>query len=267
MHQRVLLSETNSELAKELIAQLPEIANTVVCQINTDYPTENWKRYSHLLKEIREAKPDYVVILPGHDAFEIENFALIALITGIRVIYVSDVLVFDGMKSISEKTGIMTQNGGEQIKMTFVPYTEYDFPRPITERGMQCLHGEQYIQRYVKRYTIVRPGYLFDEITIKMIDPAKAIPLGDPLVHPTPITDFATAITILIDKAIYGVYHIASPGESMALSKLILKYQPFVKIDLKDPKPGQAYPHNQMITGHKFSDRTGHFLPTFNKEK
>jgi len=270
MIKRIYLSETVSKLAIELSRNIAtsfdikQVSNDV--QIGTE--TSFWEQYAETVATIRELRPDYIIILPGHTAFKIENLALSSQLIGARVVYVSDTEVFDGMKSVPEQTNLYDKDGNEQVRMRFVPYDEYDFPRPSTSKGMNALHGEQYVQRYVRRYTIIRPGFLFDPDEMKTIKPKELIPYGNPMISPTLISDFATAIFKVIDDGLCGIYHISNAGKEMTILELIQYHQPFIKYDLIQPKQGQMYCHNQMITGNKLADRTGLKMPELNwKEK
>ena len=148
----------------------------------------------------------------------------------------------------------------KKSRMRFTEFDEYDFPRPMTTFGMNALHGEQYIQRYTRKYAIIRPGYLFDPTEMKTADPKKLIPLGNPMITATLNSDFAKAILEIIDKEVCGMYNVANQSVGMTLLELIQKYRT-VKYDLIQPKQGQQYCHNQMITGHKLKDRTGFVMP------
>ena len=265
MHKRIFLTETKSILAQK-IAQVIEQNEDLKLVTDPDIPpeatTDLWKSYQQIVATMRELRPDILIILPGHTPYEVENYALGSQLIGSKVIYISSAEVFDGMKSVQEESaGLVNERGEKQVKMRYVPYDEYDFQRPVTPAGLQAIHGEQYIQRYARKYLILRPGYLFDEATMKMVDPKKLLPIGNPLISPTRMDDFATAIGVAIDQGLIGVYHIVNTGKEKTVAELILHYQPFVKINLVQPKETDRYDHNQMLTGHKFTDRTGYELP------
>lgn len=265
MHKRIFLTETKSILAQKISQQIEK--NTEVKWItDPDVPreaiTDLWKSYHQILDTLRELRPDIMIVLPGHTPYEVENYALGSQLVGAKVIYISSAEVFDGTKMVQvESAGLVNERGEKQVKMRYVPYDEYDFQRPVTPAGLQAIHGEQYVQRYARKYLILRPGYLFDEATMKMVDPKKVLPLGNPLISPTKMDDFAEAISVAIDQGINGVYHIVNPGEEKTIGELIQYYQPFVKISLVQSKETDRYAHNQMLTGHKFTDRTGYELP------
>jgi len=263
MHKRIFLSETESDLAKSIAQTIENKDDLKVVSKDVPRETNNrWQNYSQIVEAVRELHPDIIIIQPGHSPFEVENFALASQLVGAKVIYISSSEVFDGSKAVQEESaGLVDKDGNQQVKMRFVPYDEYDFLRPATELGMSFVHGEQYIQRYARRYLILRPGYLFDETTMKMVDPAQLIPYGNPIITPTKIEDFAAAIGVAIDNGLNGVYHIVNPGEAKTVAELIQYYQPFVKMNLVKPKETDRYAHNQMLTGHKFTDRTGYTLP------
>jgi hypothetical protein len=259
MIKRIYLSESDSTLSKEVACQIN--GNPELKLLESFVPRGTaWEQYAETVKFMREQRPDYIVTMTGHSPFEIENLALASQLIGARAIYVSSPEVFDGQKAVFVESSFVELDGSKKVVGTYVPYDEYDFPRPSTLYGLNALHGEQYIQRYVSRYAILRPGYLFDAEDLKSANVKELIPVGDPLVSPTRIVDFAKLILEVIDKRICGVYHIVNKAVPITLSELIMQYKPFIFRKV-EPKQGQQYCHNQMITGHKFTDRTGFVMP------
>ena len=262
MIKRIYLSESDSTLSKELAILInvnPEL-KLLDTLIHAGKEQTPWEQYSELVATMRQQRPDYIVILQNHSPFDIENLALMSQLIGAKVVYISNTEVFDGQKAIFEPTGIVDADGNKKMKGTFIQYDEMDFPHPMTSKGLTALHGEQYTQRYSRRYTIIRPGYLFDPAELKTANVHELIPYGDPLISPTKISDFALALMEVIDKGLCGVYHIVNNCIPLTLSELILQYKAFIFKRI-EPKQGQQYSHNQMLTGHKFTDRTGFKMP------
>lgn len=100
------------------------------------------------------------------------------------------------------------------------PYTELDQPDPVNQYGISKLWGEKFVQSFSRRYYIVRTALVFGIARPTFVDRvAKASVSNEPLVaatdiinSPTYSKDLAAAISIMIEKHCYGIYHIVNEG-------------------------------------------------------
>ncbi|OIO00396.1 hypothetical protein AUJ67_05965 [Candidatus Desantisbacteria bacterium CG1_02_49_89] len=124
--------------------------------IATDIDTLDIKDPAGVMKAVKKAKPDFVIHLAAKtdvdrcqiepdDAFlsntiGTQNVALACQETGAVMVYVSTSGVFDGKKE--------------------GPYTEFDGPSPANTYGRTKLEGEKAVQGLLKKYYIVRAGWM-----------------------------------------------------------------------------------------------------------
>jgi dTDP-4-dehydrorhamnose reductase len=126
--------------------------------------------------------------------------ALAARDAGARLVVVSTDYVFDGSKG--------------------QPYLEWDEPRPLSVYGHSKLAGEREALAHHDRCYVVRTSWVYssrgrnfvntmlrlgaerDEVTV----------VDDECGGPTLAADLARAIARLIDRPLYGVYHLANAG-------------------------------------------------------
>lgn len=122
---------------------------------------------------------------------------------GVVMIYVSSCAIFDGTTS--------------------TPYHEDDTPHPINWYGLTKLGGEQEVKKYLDSYVIIRTGWLFGggfgvdkNIILRFYDSLirgnVVTAVSDRFGSPTYVSDLYAALKILIDKDMYGIYHIVNEG-------------------------------------------------------
>jgi dTDP-4-dehydrorhamnose reductase len=134
-----------------------------------------------------------------------ENVALVCQKHDIPLLYISTGAVFNG-------------RSGE-------PYTEFDEPEPINVYGRSKLAGEIAVQRFVKKYFIIRAGWMIGgweidkkyvfKIVRQLLEGRKEIrAVNDKFGSPTFTADFARNLLPLIKTERYGLYHMANKGSA-----------------------------------------------------
>lgn len=131
-----------------------------------------------------------------------ENLAKIASKLDIPIAYISTDYVFDGNKN--------------------VPYEVFDRPNPINNYGKTKLQGEELVQKYCKKYYIIRTSWLyghhgknFVEAMLELAEEKKEIKVvDDQKGSPTWTVDLANGIVDIIENEICGIYHISGKGEA-----------------------------------------------------
>lgn len=124
----------------------------------------------------------------------------------IKLIYISTDYVFDGEKK--------------------EPYQPYDKPNPLNAYGRTKFEGEKAVQKYCKKYYIVRTSWLyghygknFVETMLSLANKSDFRPdikvVDDQTGCPTWTVELAQGIVqILENEAEYGIYHICSSGQT-----------------------------------------------------
>jgi len=131
-----------------------------------------------------------------------ENVALICKELDIAMVYISTGAVFDGEKE-----------GG---------YTEFDKPNPISIYGSSKLNGEEAVQSLLKRYFIVRAGWMIGGLNkdkkfvwkiVQLLYTKKEISVvTDKTGSPTFTGDFSRGIIDIVNSGEYGLYHCVNKG-------------------------------------------------------
>ncbi len=117
------------------------------------------------------------------------------------LVYICTDYVFDGEKGSS--------------------YYEYDQTNPLSVYGKTKLLGETYIRDILSKFYIVRTSWLYGyhgpNFITTMLQLAKTNDslsvVNDQIGSPTYTVDLANAISQLIKKPSYGIYHITNSGE------------------------------------------------------
>jgi len=131
-----------------------------------------------------------------------ENIAQICKELDIAMVYISTGAVFDGEKE-----------GG---------YKETDNPNPISIYGLSKLKGEESVRSLLKRYFIVRAGWMigghnkdkkFVWKIVQLLNTKKEISVvTDKTGSPTFTTDFSQGIVDVVKSGKYGLYHCVNKG-------------------------------------------------------
>ena len=130
----------------------------------------------------------------------------------IKIIFTSTEFVFDGIKG---------------------DYTETDLPNPILVYGEQKLEIEEYIQKIIKDFTILRlskvygddinDNTLFTSWYKKLLSEPKSITCAyDQIFSPVYINDVIKSIIAVIKYNLCGLYHVAGPVAQSRLEFLEL---------------------------------------------
>lgn len=147
-----------------------------------------------------EAEPDHAYLT---NALGTKHVALACLSSDLPLVYISTAGVFDG-----EKDGA---------------YTEFDRAIPINIYGSSKLAGEDYVRTFLRRFYIIRAGWMVGggdkdhKFVAKILQQLNGgantlYVVTDKLGTPTYAPDFARCLTELIKTGSYGLYHMACLG-------------------------------------------------------
>ncbi len=172
--------------------------------------------YNNVKKVLKEVSPQVVINAAGYtdvDACErksrlaftvngegAKNLARASSVIKAKLVYISTDYVFDGKKE--------------------TPYTEQDQPNPLNVYGESKLMGERYVQKFADDYLIVRTQWLFGaggrNFVDTIIDLARERDrievVDDQVGSPTYTLDLSVAIRALLEKDLWGVYHVSNSG-------------------------------------------------------
>jgi dTDP-4-dehydrorhamnose reductase len=134
-----------------------------------------------------------------------ENVALVCQKHDIPLLYISTGAVFSGRSC--------------------EPYTEFDDPEPVNVYGRSKLAGEIAVQRFVKKYFIIRAGWMIGgweidkkfvfKIVKQLLEGREEIhAVNDKFGSPTFTADFAKSLLPLIKTQRYGLYHMVNKGSA-----------------------------------------------------
>jgi dTDP-4-dehydrorhamnose reductase len=103
------------------------------------------------------------------------------------------------------------------------PYIEFDVPRPANVYGLSKLAGEQIVSSLLRRYYIVRAGWMIGggkkdkkfvgtiaRLMVEGRNPLKIV--NDKLGTPTYAKDLLGGIDTLLKTGYYGLYHLVNKG-------------------------------------------------------
>jgi len=146
-----------------------------------------------------------------------QNVALTCQEYGARMVYVSTISVFDGVKC--------------------EPYTEFDTPNPQSWYSRSKYQGELIVEKLLSQYYIVRAGWMFGggredkKFVAKIMDLATQRPeltaVDDKWGSPTYTHDIASGIELLLHTGLYGTYHMVNTGgycSRFEFAQAILKF-------------------------------------------
>ncbi len=142
-----------------------------------------------------ESNPDIAYKV---NALGTRNVAVACQKTDSAMVYICTDYVFDGTKGSS--------------------YYEYDQTNPLSVYGKTKLAGEVYIRDILNKFYITRTSWLYGfhgpNFVTTMLNLAKTTEIisvvNDQIGSPTYTVDLATAISELIKKPAYGIYHITN---------------------------------------------------------
>jgi dTDP-4-dehydrorhamnose reductase len=189
--------------------------------------TDRAERYTHLdvrdpsavMKAVGDVKADVVLHLAAAtdvdrceqepdwayhtNAIGTQNVALACQAFDVPMVYVSTAGVFWGDNP--------------------EPYNEFDVPRPANVYGVSKLAGEQIVSSLLRRYYIVRAGWMVGggnkdkkfvgnvaRLMMEGRNPLKIV--NDKLGSPTYAKDLLGGIHTLLETGYYGLYHLVNKG-------------------------------------------------------
>lgn len=106
------------------------------------------------------------------------------------------------------------------------PYREDDLPNPINIYGKTKYNGEFYVRHLLNKFYVVRTAWLFGKrkknFVSSFIEQLKGLNqksdslkvVADQISSPTYTKDLASAISELIKKSLYGVYHLTNTNSA-----------------------------------------------------
>jgi len=178
------------------------------------------RSYEQVNKAVNKYKPDIVMHLAAEtdvDKCELEpdhayltntigtqNVALACQKRDIIMVYISTIGVFDGNKP--------------------EPYTEFNEPNPINVYGKSKLWGERIVQSLLRKYYIVRAGWMMGggprkdkkfvaKIVKQILEGKKELKIvNDKFGSLTYTVDFSKCLVDLIETGYYGLYHCTNKG-------------------------------------------------------
>ena len=134
------------------------------------------------------------------NALGTRNVALACQSAGCPMVYVSTDYVFDGTKNS--------------------PYWEYDDTAPLSVYAASKLAGERIVQALLQRFYIVRTAWLYSrtgnnflKTVLRLTEERDSLHVvTDEIGSPTYAPHLARAITKLVRRPAYGIYHFTNRG-------------------------------------------------------
>lgn len=260
---KILITGAQGMLGQDLCPILEDESYEVVETNSKMLDVCNFKKVKEVLTI---EKPDVVIHCAAYTnvdkaedepdkAFKInaegtENVAKICGENNILMVYISTDYVFDGKKQ--------------------KPYTPDDVPNPLNVYGKTKLEGEKAVQKYCKKYYIVRTSWLYGHYGKNFVETMIALAqksesgnelkvVDDQIGCPTWTVELSNAIADLLDEEPEcGIYHICASGETSwyNFAKEIF-HQQGLKVNLKPctteefPRPAKrpkySVMHNQDV--------------------
>jgi dTDP-4-dehydrorhamnose reductase len=209
---KILLFGHRGMLGTDLVSQL-KIKHEI---IGLDKDEINIVSAAECKQAIKENVPDIIINAAAYtdvdgcetnkeecfavNAEAVRNIAEACRDKNIRIIHFSTDYVFDG-------------TGSE-------PYSEEHTCNPINTYGRSKLAGEIYLQRLSDNYLLIRSSWLYgkngNNFVRKIIEKAEKVNklevVDDQIGSPTYTKDLATAIDLLLDRSITGIFHLTNRG-------------------------------------------------------
>ena len=134
------------------------------------------------------------------NALATQNVALACLECGAAMVYLSTDYVFDGAKD--------------------EPYWEWDVTNPQSVYARSKLAGEELTRSLLNRFYIVRTAWLYSRSGKNFVATVLRLSaerdqlhfVTDEIGSPTYAPDLSTAISQLIERPVYGFYHLTNAG-------------------------------------------------------
>ena len=270
---KLLITGANGQLGRELRALLDGDGRFDPTYTDVDeLDITNREAVDHFIDMLR---PDYIVNCAAYTAVDraeddeatallinataVENLALAAARTGVRMVHVSTDYVFDG-------------NGNR-------PYREDDSPHPVSAYGRTKLEGEQVLTHLLPdQFVILRTAWLYSPHGKNFVK--TMLELGrtrdqlrvvyDQVGSPTLATDLARAISTVLTAPQWhaGIYHYTNEGViswydfTLAIHRLAGITTCDVQPCLSHEFPAKAHrPAYSVLDKAKFKDTFGVTIP------
>lgn len=128
------------------------------------------------------------------------------------------------------------------------PYNETDEPDPVNHYGHTKFWAEKFVQSLLRKFYIVRTALVFGSRRPTFVDRVahcaltqEPVPAATDIINcPTNSKDLSSAIAVLIDRRLYGTYHIANEGYcsryelALFIAKSLGRKVHFIKKTTKD---------------------------------
>lgn len=204
----------------------------------TDVSTMDITNYAITVKTVETVKPQFILHLAAATdvdrcereqdwAFKTnvigtQNLAYVCQQNNIPLVYISTGGIFNGKKQ--------------------EPYTEFDAPDPVNVYAKTKLEGERIVQSLLKRYFIIRAGWMIGgdkkdkKFVGKMVQLCRTqdevFAVDDKRGTITYAKDLLVTIRALIKTPFYGLYHVANQGVCTRYD-VALEIKKILKSDVK----------------------------------
>jgi dTDP-4-dehydrorhamnose reductase len=200
------------DLCRELVAQGYQVCATDIQEMDVCEPDQIRKVYADFVPDLVfhlealtdvdgcEREPDEAY---RTNTIGTQNIALACQAADIPMAYISTISVFDGTKCEA--------------------YTEFDTPDPQSWYSRAKYEGEKIVEHLLRRYYIVRAGWMFGggredkKFVAKIIELAQTRSelriVDDKFGSPTYTRDISRAAIRLSETGWYGVYHSVNTGK------------------------------------------------------
>lgn len=256
--KKILITGADGMLGQDLSAVLEDEGYEV---IETNQKTLDITDFKQAEKVLNKHNPDILIHCAAYtdvdgaeenletatkiNVYGTENIAKICAEKGIILVYISTDYVFDGKKR--------------------EPYLPTDTTNPLNNYGKTKLEGEKIVQKYCKKFYIIRTSWLyghygknFVETMISLADKTELKVVDDQIGCPTWTIELSNGISDLLDEMPeFGIYHICSSGQTSwygfaeEIFKLIGK-----KVNLK-PCKTQEFPRPAKRPEYSVMDNNG----------
>jgi dTDP-4-dehydrorhamnose reductase len=103
------------------------------------------------------------------------------------------------------------------------PHTEYDIPSPVSVYGRTKLEGERVVRELLRRYYIVRAGWMMGggpekdhkfvgKLARVILTQDEVMAVNDKWGNPTYAKEFAFNLRVIVESGYYGLYHCVNSG-------------------------------------------------------
>lgn len=210
---RIFVTGASGQFGTDLVDLFKETGFEVFGISSKDLDITDRKAVEHL---ISEKNPDIIVHSAAYtkvdqaeqdideayavNAYGTRNIAMAAQICNAKLIYISTDYVFDGASQ--------------------VPYNEFSPTSPQSVYGKSKLAGEQFVRQWIPQHYIIRTSWLFGKhgsnfvkTMLKLAEERTQLNVvHDQFGSPTYTADLAEFVLQLLDKELYGTYHVSNAG-------------------------------------------------------